>query len=79
MENPIQITNDSLYFTQYCTNYTGDSCIERLTVLWMWKEELKQSWVEVLTTCAVFILVIMILVRLIKWIFRFIIPTRWRK
>lgn len=73
------INNDALYFQQYCTNYTWDSCIERITILWVWKEELKQWWVEILTTCAVFICVVLILVRLIKWIFRFIIPSRWKR
>lgn len=73
------INNDTLYFQQYCTEFTGDNCVQWTTILWIWKEELKQWWVEILTTCAVFICVVLILVWLVKWIFRFIIPTRWKK
>lgn len=73
------INNDSLYFQQYCTNYTWDSCIERTYILGMWKEELKQSWVEILTTCAVFILVLLVLVWFVKWIFRLILPSKWKR
>ena len=72
------ITNDTLYYQQYCSNYTWWDCVEWITILWVWKEELKQGGVEILTTCAVFICVILILVWLIKWIFRLILPTKWR-
>lgn len=73
------ITNDTIYFQKYCTDFTWWQCIESITILWIWKEELKQDWVEILTTCAVFILVVMILVWLVKWIFRLILPWKWRK
>lgn len=73
-----EINNDSLYLQQYCTNYTWNSCIERTTILWIWKEELKQGWVEILTTCAVFICVVLVLVWFIKWIFRLILPSKWK-
>ena len=73
------INDDTLYFQQYCTEFTWDSCVQRTYIVWIWKEELKQWWVEILTTCAVFICVVLILVWLVKGIFRFIIPTRWKK
>ena len=73
------ITNDTLYFTQYCTNYTWNDCLEWTYISWIWKEELKQGWVEILTTCAVFICVVLVLVWLIKWVFRLILPSKWKK
>lgn len=72
------INNDTLYFQQYCTNYTWWDCLEWTYILWIWKEELKQWGVEVLTTCAVFVLVVWILVWIIKWIFRLILPSKWK-
>ena len=73
------IDSDTIYFQQYCTNYTWGDCQERTTILWIWKEELKQWGVEVLTTCAVFVCVVWILVWLIKRIFRLILPSKWKK
>lgn len=73
------INNDTIYLQQYCTNYTWNDCIERTYISWIWKEELKQSGVEILTTCAVFICVVLVLVWFIKGIFRLIIPTKWKK
>lgn len=73
------ITNDTIYTQKYCTNYTWSDCIEWVTILSVWKEELKQAWVEIITTCAVFILVVMLLVWFVKWIFRLILPTKWKR
>lgn len=73
------INNDSLYLQQFCTEFTGDSCIQRTYIAWIWKEELKQWGVEILTTCAVFICVILVLIWFVKWIFRLIMPWKWKK
>ena len=73
------INNDTLYFQQYCTNYTWSDCVEWTYIAWIWKEELKQWGVEILTTCAVFICVILVLIWFVKWIFRLIMPWKWKR
>ena len=77
MEMP-SITSDTLYYQEYCSNYTWWECLEWITILWVWKEELKQIWVEILTTPLVFGSVLLILVWLVKWVLKLILPTKWR-
>ena len=78
MEIPT-ITNDTLYYQEYCTNFTWDSCIERTTILWVWKEELKQAGVEILTISLMFCGAVLFLIWFVKWVFRLIMPWKWRK
>lgn len=77
----IVISGDSYVIREYCTNTNENwDCIERLQVIPY--ESLKQQSLvntESYSNTAVFVIVIMLLMWFVKWIFRLILPTRWKK
>lgn len=66
---------------EYCTHYLDNwQCVEWIQVVP--KESLEvqnKNNVESYSNTAVFVIVIMLLVWLVKWIFRLILPSKWKK
>ena len=77
----ITITANTQYKEEYCLNTNENwQCIHRMIIepeQSVYNYQLSQT--EIYTNTAVFVIVIMLLVWLVKGIFRFIIPTRWKK
>ena len=77
----IQISSKDTIQHEYCLDLNSEwNCIHRMIVnpeSSIYTAQLSQT--ESLTNTAVFVIVIMLLVRLVKWIFRLIIPTKWRR
>lgn len=77
----ITITSNSQYHEEYCLNTNENwNCIHRLIIEPESSiQAVKLSQTEIYTNTAVFVIVIMLLLWLVKWIFRLIIPTKWRR
>lgn len=77
----IVITSNSYVVREYCMNTDSNwNCIERMQVIPYESLRLQNEQnVESYTNTAVFVIVIMLLIWFVKWIFRLIIPTKWRK
>lgn len=77
----INISSDSYVTYEYCTETdTAWNCVAWIQVVP--KSSLliqNQNSTESLSNTAVFVIVIMLLVWLVKWIFRLIIPTKWKR
>lgn len=77
----INISSDSYVTYEYCTSFNEAwSCSSWIQVVP--KSSLiiqNENSIESYSNTAVFVLVIMLLIWLVKWIFRLIIPTKWRR
>lgn len=77
----IHIDWTSYVVYEYCTNTNENwQCVERMQVVP--KESLNvqnKNNIESYSNTAVFVIVIMLLVWLVKWIFRLILPSKWKK
>lgn len=77
----IHIDWSSYVIQEYCMNTNEQwQCVERMQVIPY--ESLKNQSIantEWYSNTAVFVLVIMLLVWIVKWIFRSILPSRWKK
>lgn len=77
----IVISSDSYVVYEYCTS-TNDlwQCVSRMQVVP--RESLQvqnMNTIESSSNTAVFVIVVMLLVWLVKWIFRLILPTKWKR
>lgn len=76
----IEITSNTLYSEQYCLEYNWDQCSHWLTyypeqTLNTYMRE-TQQWNS---NTLVFILVLVLLIRLVKWILKLILPKVWKR
>ena len=76
----INITSTTQYKEEFCLNTNSNwQCIH-----WLILEpdqsiqNYQLSQTEIYTNTAVFVIIIMLLVRLVKWIFRWILPSKWK-
>jgi hypothetical protein len=77
----IIITDWMLTYDQYCLDFDtwSNECIHRMYV---YPEQTIDQYTikstESYSNTAVFVIVILLLIWLVKWIFRLILPSRWK-
>lgn len=74
----IVLTSDSLYINEYCLSQNDWVCVEKLEVLSVSKQDVKDILVESFLTVWIFVLALCLLIFFFKFIIYLIFPKSWK-